>query len=78
MVSDPIYSLINYQLGLDKVNSDYGGIPMQLAPGSRLETGATPIVDATRCNRALAELSFGYYTVPHPNAMRALSSFVLS
>ena len=26
-----------YKLGLDKVHSDYGGVPMRLAPGSRLE-----------------------------------------
>ena len=67
-----------YQLGLDKVHSDYGGIPMNLAPGSRLETGATPIIDSTRLNRALAEIAFAYYTAPHPVAVRALSAFSLS
>ena len=64
-----------YQLGLDKVHSDYGGIPMKEAPGSRLETGATPIVDSTRLNRALAEVAFAYYTAPHPTAVKALSMF---
>jgi len=64
-----------YQLGLDKVHSDYGGIPMKLAPGSRLETGATPIVDATRLNRALAEVAFAYYVVPHPSAVHAMTAF---
>lgn len=64
-----------YQLGLDKVHSDYGGIPMRLAPGSRLETGATPIVDSTRLNRALAEIAFAYYTSPHPSMVRALMAF---
>jgi hypothetical protein len=67
-----------YQLGLDKINSDYGGIPMKIAPGSRLETGASPIVDAARLNRALAELAFAYYVVPHPSVVRALSAFALS
>ena len=52
-----------YQLGLDKVHSDYGGIPMKLAPGSRLETGGTPIIDSTRLNRGVAEIAFAYYTV---------------
>ena len=66
-----------YQLGLDKVHSDYGGIPMKLAPGSRLETGATPIVDSTRLNRSLAEIAFAYYTAPHPVAVKALSAFAL-
>ena len=64
-----------YQLGLDKVHSDYGGVPMTQAPGSRLETGATPIVDSTRLNRALAEVAFAYYTSPHPIAVRALTAF---
>ncbi|MGQ2370574.1 hypothetical protein ACT53J_07115 [Citrobacter braakii] len=66
-----------YQLGLDKVHSDYGGIPMKLAPGSRLETGATPIVDSTRLNQSLAEIAFAYYTAPHPVAAKALSAFAL-
>lgn len=64
-----------YQLGLDKVHSDYGGIPMALAPGSRLETGAAPIVDATRLNRTLAEIAFAYYTAPHPVAARNMWAF---
>jgi hypothetical protein len=45
-----------YKLGLDKVHSDYGGIPMKLAPGSRLEDGATPVADAWRCNQTLGEV----------------------
>src|SRR5262249_23925274 len=65
-----------YQLGLDKVHSDYGGIPMAVAPGSRLETGASPIVDSTRLNRTLDELAFAYYVNPQPNAVRALSAFL--
>ncbi len=64
-----------YQLGLDKVHSDYVGIPMKLAPGSRLETGAMPIVDSTRLNRALAEIAFAYYVVPHPSAVHAMTAF---
>jgi hypothetical protein len=46
-----------YKLGLDKVHSDYGGIPMKLAPGSRLEDGATPIADAWKCNQTLGEVA---------------------
>ncbi|NES85630.1 MAG: hypothetical protein F6K10_31840 [Moorea sp. SIO2B7] len=64
-----------YQLGLDKVHSDYGGIPMQRAPGSRLETGAVPILDSSRVNRSLAEIAFAYYTVPHSTAVKNLSTF---
>lgn len=63
-----------YQLGLDKVHSDYGGIPMQRAPGSRLENGAKPIADAIRLNRALAELAFALYMSPEQPALRALAS----
>ncbi len=46
-----------YKLGLDKVHSDYGGVPMRLAPGSRLETGASPVSDAWRCNQTLGEVA---------------------
>jgi hypothetical protein len=55
-----------YQLGLDKVHSDYGGIPMKLRPGSRLENGAAhPVVaDARRANQTLAELARLFYTLP--------------
>lgn len=64
-----------YQLGLDKVHSDYGGIPMAMAPGSRLETGAIPAVDSTRLNRTLAEVAFAYYTSPNPAMLMALTAF---
>jgi hypothetical protein len=50
-------------------------IPMALQPGSRLENGAAPILDATRLNRTLAEIAFAFYCVPHPSAVQALSSF---
>lgn len=55
-----------YQLGLDKVHSDYGGIPMALKPGSRLENGAShPVVyDARRANQSLSEISRLFYTLP--------------
>ena len=46
-----------YKLGLDKVHTDYGGIPMKLAPGSRLENDAKPISDAWRCNQTLGEIA---------------------
>ena len=65
-----------YQLGLDKVHSDYGGIPMGLAPGSRLETGATPIFDATRANRSIAELAFAFYVrqpLPAANILASIA-----
>lgn len=61
-----------YQLGLDKVHSDYGGVPMVRSPGSRMENGATPIVDATRLNRAMAELAFAFYGNPDLPALRAI------
>lgn len=50
-----------YKLGLDKVHSDYGGIPMKLAPGSRLENDAQPIADAWRCNQTLGEVAKLFY-----------------
>jgi hypothetical protein len=61
-----------YQLSLDKVHSDYSGVPMRLAPGSRLESGATPVVDSTRLNRAVAELAFAFYGTPNLPALRAM------
>ena len=63
-----------YQLGIDKAHSDYGGVPMRLAPGSRLENAASPVVDSTRFNRALAELSFAYYIGPDLPALTALKA----
>lgn len=50
-----------YKLGLDKVHSDYGGVPMKLAPGSRLENDATPVADAWRCNQTLGEIAKALY-----------------
>ena len=58
-----------YQLGIDKPHSDYGGVPMALKPGSRLETGAEPIVDATNLNRILALMSAIYYA---PDALHSM------
>lgn len=55
-----------YKLGLDKVHSDYGGIPMKLAPGSRLENGATPVADAWRCNQTLGEVADMLYLSEPP------------
>jgi hypothetical protein len=55
-----------YKLGLDKVHSDYGGIPMKLAPGSRLEDDAVPIADAWRCNQTLGEIANTYYLANPP------------
>ena len=45
-----------YQLGLDKVHSDYGGIPMNVEPGSSLETGIDPIFDSTRACTSSARM----------------------
>ncbi len=64
-----------YQLGLDKVHSDYGGVPMQLSPGSRLENGANPVVDATQLNHTLAMLAGMYYL---PSALPQIASLVPS
>lgn len=66
-----------YQLGIDKVHSDYGGVPMKLAPGSRLEDASSPIVDSSRFNRTLAELAFAFYigpTLPALNAFKEMES----
>ena len=57
-----------YKLGLDKVHTDYGGVPMQLAPGSRLENGATPVADAWRCNQTLGEVADRFYLADPPEA----------
>lgn len=54
-------NIAHYQLGLDKVHSDYGGIPMSLSPGSRLENSSEPLVDATNVNRMLAVISGIFY-----------------
>lgn len=56
-----------YKLGLDKVHSDYGGIPMKLAPGSRLENDMSPIVEAWRCNQTLGEVADIYYLADPPS-----------
>lgn len=63
-----------YQLGIDKAHSDYGGVPMKLTPGSRLENAATPIIDSTRFNRTLAELAFAYYIGPSLPVLPALKA----
>jgi hypothetical protein len=57
-----------YKLGLDKVHSDYGGVPMKLALGSRLENDATPVADAWRCNQTLGEIANQYYLADPPQA----------
>ncbi len=57
-----------YKLGLDKVHSDYGGVPMNLAPGSRLENDATPVADAWRCNQTLGEIADTFYLSDAPSA----------
>ncbi|PSR57397.1 hypothetical protein AHMF7605_20890 [Adhaeribacter arboris] len=46
-----------YKLGLDKVHSDYGGVPMKVAPGSRLENGTQPIIDSKNANVTIANLA---------------------
>lgn len=55
-----------YKLGLDKVHSDYGGVPMKLAPGSRLENDTSPVADAWRCNQTLGEIADMYYLSEPP------------
>jgi hypothetical protein len=46
---------------MDKVHSDYGGIPIKLRLGSMLENGASPIVDATRANQTCADPAYAMY-----------------
>lgn len=53
-----------YNLVLDKVYSDYGGIPMLVAPGSRMETGREPVADATRAIQTAANLAEAYFLRP--------------
>ncbi len=50
-----------YQLILDKIYSDYGGIPMALRPGSRIETGIEPLFDATEAVRSVANIADAYF-----------------
>ncbi|RFB33413.1 hypothetical protein [Brevibacillus sp. VP] len=57
-----------YKLGLDKVHSDYGGIPMKLAPGSRMENDSIPIADSWRCNQTLGEIADTYYLNDPPSS----------
>jgi hypothetical protein len=56
-----IFGVSLYQLGLDKVHSDYSGIPMKKAPGSRLETGSDAIYSSRRANETLAQLAVAFY-----------------
>lgn len=51
----------SYRLSLDKVHSDYSGVPLRRGAGSRMETGSVPILDADRANLALADLSLIFY-----------------
>ncbi|KAF4620137.1 hypothetical protein G7Y89_g14684 [Cudoniella acicularis] len=60
------------QLGINKVHSDYGGIPMQLRPGSCLETSATPVFDSTNFNRVLSLVSAVLYA---PDTLPNLKAF---
>jgi hypothetical protein len=50
-----------YKLALDKVHSDYGGVPMRLAPGSRLEDDAKAVADAWNCNKTLGDIANAMY-----------------
>ncbi|MEY7848890.1 hypothetical protein AB7C87_06750 [Natrarchaeobius sp. A-rgal3] len=50
-----------YELILDKVYSDYSGIPMKQAPGSRLETGDEPVVDAKRAIKTAGDVAEAFY-----------------
>ncbi|KDR73118.1 hypothetical protein GALMADRAFT_280894 [Galerina marginata CBS 339.88] len=60
-----------YQLGIDKVHSDYGGIPMALQPGSRLENSTKPVADSMNANRVLALLAAIFYAPDALPGMRA-------
>lgn len=53
-----------YQLSLDKLHSDYGGVPMKLKPGSKLENEAQPVKNAYLANLTLAEIAVAFYA-PH-------------
>ncbi|KAF2440241.1 hypothetical protein P171DRAFT_475754 [Karstenula rhodostoma CBS 690.94] len=55
------HNIVLTKLGMDKVHNDYGGVPMKIAPGSRMENGVTPVVDSTNLNRSLALVSAFFY-----------------
>jgi len=55
------HNIVLNQLDIDEVHSDYSGVPMKIAPGSRMENGATPVVDSTNANRTLALVSAFFY-----------------
>lgn len=55
-----------YKLVLDKVYSDYGGVPMEFQPGSRIETGNEPVLDATPAIETIAGIAEKYYLRPAP------------
>ncbi|ALA51808.1 hypothetical protein CAY60_012940 [Shouchella clausii] len=61
-----------HKLGLDKVHSDYGGVPMKLAPGSKLETGINPIVDSRRANQTIAEIAYALFLSPTAHKEKVL------
>lgn len=63
-VSGFVDGVILHQLIIDKIHSDYGGVPMVLAPGSRLESGIQPIADSTEANRTCAALANALYLFP--------------
>lgn len=67
-----------YQLGIDKVHSDYGGIPMKLKPGSRMENGTEPIVDATNLNRMLAFIAALYFVPTAKGQVTSISPSITS
>lgn len=54
-----------YELILDKIYSDYGGVPMSQSPGSRLETGVDPVVDASRGIKTVADIAEAFYLRPN-------------
>ncbi|KAJ4347799.1 uncharacterized protein N0V89_009169 [Didymosphaeria variabile] len=63
------HNIVLTQLGIDKVHSDYSGVPMKIAPGSRMENGAKPVVDSTNLNRSLALVSAFFYA---PDALHSI------
>ncbi len=72
-----VMGIRQWEYAIDKVHSDYGGIPMRRAPGSRLENGAVPVVDATLANITLTEAAVRFYLPRSPVAKAALAHLEL-
>lgn len=63
-VSGVVNGVRLHRLIIDKIHSDYGGVPMAVAPGSRIETGINPVFDSTAVNRTCGDVASALYLFP--------------